>query len=420
MTAGLDNLKHIVVLMMENRSFDHMLGALKAKDARIDGLIGNESNLDTSNEPVKVQPLSEFQGQLDPDPDHHFPGVDLQLFGGQQGANRVVNMQGFIQSYYQQQKNIDQSHKIMYYFPPEKLPVLTGLAQQFAVFNGWFSSIPGPTICNRAFAHYGTSFGQVGMDIFEWKGPYLSIYERVLLANRAAKIYYYDGPSSTMEIVNLLKNQSKIFATFDQFLEDCKSGDLPDYSFVEPNYNDHDRDGGAEIASDQHPDHNVQQGEIFMSQVYDAIFDNPDLWKSTALLIVYDEHGGIYDHVVPPGCTQDAFSASAADTGTGAPFDFDFDRLGVRVPAILVSPWVAKGTVISGPTAGGRTFEHASIPATIMKFILMDFDPATIADPQDRQKFMNASPREKAADSFLDLLGDTMQPDSDCPYFNFS
>ncbi|MGB7846904.1 MAG: alkaline phosphatase family protein [Candidatus Acidiferrum sp.] len=418
MSKGLDNLRHLVVLMMENRSFDHMLGALKAKDPRIEGLTGNESNPDTANEPVKVQPLAQFQGQLDPDPDHAFAAVDFQLFNGQQSPNRVANMQGFINNYYQQQKNIGQSHKIMYYFPPEKLPVLTGLAQQFAVFNGWFSSIPGPTICNRAFAHYGTSFGQVDMNIFEWKGTYLSIYERVLLANRSAKIYYYDGPSSTMEIVNLLKNQSKIFGTFDQFLEDCKSGNLPEYSFVEPNYNDHDGAGGAEIASDQHPDHNIQQGEIFISYVYNAIFDNPELWKSTTLLIVYDEHGGIYDHVPPPSCVPDTpFHATTEYTLTAEPFNFD--RLGVRVPAILVSPWVKKGTVIPGPTAGGRTFEHASIPATVMKFILKDFDPAAIANPQDRQKFLDASPREKAADTFLDLLGDTMQPDNDCPYFNF-
>src|SRR5216683_4712496 len=318
MPAGLDNLKHIVVLMMENRSFDHMLGALKKQDARIDGITDDLSNPDTNGNPVKVQPLAEFQGQLDPDPDHHFPGVDLQIFGGApQGSSRAADMQGFIKSYFQMQQNVQHSQKIMYYFPPNKLPVLTGLATQFAVFNGWFSSIPGPTICNRAFAHYGTSFGQVGMDVFYWKGPYLSIYERVLLAKRRAKIYYYDGPSSTMEIVNLLKNQSKIFGTFDQFLEDCKSGNLPEYSFVEPNYNDHDVEGGAEIASDQHPDHNIQQGEIFISKVYNSIFDNPELWKSTALLIVYDEHGGIYDHVVPPNCTKDAFSASGTDTATG-------------------------------------------------------------------------------------------------------
>jgi len=422
MSKGLDSLQHIVVLMMENRSFDHMLGDLKKQNPAIDGLTGNEANPDTTGAQVQVSPQAQFQGQLDPDPDHHFPGVDLQIFGAQQGPNRQANMQGFIQSYYQQQQNINQSHKIMYYFPQSKLPVLTGLATQFALFNGWFASIPGPTICNRAFAHYGTSFGQVGMDVFYWKGPYLSIYERVLLAQRTARIYYYDGPSSTMEIVNLLKNQSQIFGTFDQFLADCKSGDLPTYSFIEPNYNDHDSDGGEEIASDQHPDHNVQQGEIFMSQVYDAIFDNPDLWTSTALLIVYDEHGGIYDHVIPPPCTPDGFTASGQDTGTGAAFSFD--RLGVRVPAVLVSPWVHKGTVIPGPyAAAGRKFEHASIPATVMKFLLKDVASPALppgVTPGNAQAFMDATPREKVADTFLDLLTDDMQPDSDCPYFNFS
>lgn len=418
--AGLDNLKHIVVLMMENRSFDHMLGALMAQDNRIDGLDGTQSNPDTTGAVIPVQPLAAYQAQLQPDPDHHFPGVDLQIYGTtQQGAGRVANMQGFIQSYYQQQQNIVHSHNIMYYFTPDKLPVITRLARQFALFNGWFSSIPGPTICNRAFAHYGTSFGQVGMDIFEWRGPYLSIYERVLLAGRTAKIYYYDGPSSTMEIVNLLKNQAKIFGTFDQFLEDCKAGDLPDYCLVEPNYNDHDGDGGAEIASDQHPDHNVQQGELFMSQVYNAIFLNPDLWKSTLLLIVYDEHGGIYDHVVPPDCTpdDDAFAATGDQTGTGAPFTFN--RLGVRVPAVLVSPWIPKSVVVPGPRQqNGRKFDHASIPATVMKFILKDFDPNTLSGA-DKQKFLAASRREQAADTFLDLLSDQAQPDNTCPFFHF-
>jgi len=153
MSKGLDSLKRIVVLMMENRSFDHMLGGLKAKDHRIDGLDGTQTNPDTTNVRIPVQPLADFQGQLDPDPDHHFAGVDLQIFGAPPATGRVANMEGFIKSYYEQQHNIEQSHKIMYYFPPDRLPVLTGLATQFAVFNGWFSSIPGPTICNRAFAH---------------------------------------------------------------------------------------------------------------------------------------------------------------------------------------------------------------------------------------------------------------------------
>ncbi len=174
MPAGLDNLKHIVVLMMENRSFDHMLGGLslvmengQKKYPKINGLTGNESNPDTQGAVVKVQPNAKFQSQLDPDPDHHFPGVDLQIFGGAPpGPGRVPNMQGFVKDYFTQTNDVNRSHNIMYYFTPDKLPVLSTLATQFAVFNGWFSSIPGPTICNRAFAHYGTSFGQVGMDIF--------------------------------------------------------------------------------------------------------------------------------------------------------------------------------------------------------------------------------------------------------------
>jgi len=381
---GLDNLKHIVVLMMENRSFDHMLGALKAQDPRINGLTGTESNPDSTGAAIPVLPLAQFQGQLDPDPDHHFPGVDLQIFNGDNSNPRVANMQGFVNSYFQQQHDVNQSHKILYYFTPDKLPVLTTLATEFAVFNGWFASIPGPTICNRAFAHYGTSFGQVSMDIFYVNTIYKSIYER-MIANppHSAKIYYYDEASSTMEIVNLLKNQPQLFATYDQFLADCDKGALPEYSFIEPNYNDHDGDDGEEVASDQHPDHNIQAGETFIASVYNAIKQNPALWASTALLIVYDEHGGIYDHVVPPACTPDGFVAQPSDTGTGRPFLFD--RLGVRVPAILVSPWVPKGSVVDG-----RVFEHSSIPATVTKFFLGNYD--------------QRSPREKVADTFLDLL----------------
>src|SRR2546428_12001060 len=99
MSKGLENLKHVVVLMMENRSFDHMLGALKAEDPRIDGLTGAEWNPDTTGLPARVQPLAEYQGQLDPDPDHHFPGVDLQIFNDDMTPTRVPTMMGFVKSY---------------------------------------------------------------------------------------------------------------------------------------------------------------------------------------------------------------------------------------------------------------------------------------------------------------------------------
>jgi phospholipase C len=402
MTAGLRSLKHIVVLMMENRSFDHMLGSLRAFDPRINGLTGTESNLDTTNEPAKVAPLAEYQSQLDPDPDHHFPAVHQQLFNG--GPVTNPTMTGFVSSYYQQQKDVKHSRKIMYYFEKDKLPVLSTLATNFALFNGWFASIPGPTLCNRAFAHYGTSFGQVSMDVFYYHKQPLAIYQRLLNAGHTAKLYYYDEASSSLEVVNLLQDQPKLFGTYQQFLEDCKQGKLPEYSFVEPNYTDHEVDGGEAVASDQHPDHDVQQGEVFIATVYNAIRQNPDLWKSTALLIVYDEHGGIYDHVPPPSCPPDGFQATPDQTGVPG-LIFKFDRLGVRVPAILISPWVPKSTVVPGfGEPGGRTFEHASIPATATSFFIGDY-----ADRTDR---------EKKAETFLDLLSDTMRVDSDCPVFD--
>ena len=391
MPSGLDALKHIVVLMMENRSFDHMLGSLKAVNPQIDGVDGTQYNLDTQGNKVLVQPLAEFQSQLDPDPDHHFPAVDQQIFAGDQSATRVATMQGFVQSYFQQQQDVAHSHKIMYYFSADKLPVLTSLATNFAVFNRWFASIPGPTICNRAFAHYGTSFGQVGMSMFYPQGK--SIYERLQDAGHTAKLYYFDQASSTMEVVNLLQHQPQLFGTYDQFLADCKSGTLSDYSFIEPNYTDHDSDDGEQLASDQHPDHNIQAGELYIASVYNAIVSNPALWASTVLLVVYDEHGGIFDHVPPPACTPDGHSAGPADTGLS--FSFNFDRLGVRVPAILISPWIPKGTVVGAD----RVFEHASIPATVSSHFIGNYTASTA--------------REQSAQTFRDLLSlDTMRTDT--------
>jgi phospholipase C len=398
MAAGLDALKHIVVLMMENRSFDHMLGALKAEDARIEGLSGTEFNLGTDGKPAPVKPAAAFQGQLDPDPDHHFPGVDLQIFDGNMAPDRQPTMGGFVKSYFAVRRDLKHSRQIMYYFKCERLPVLTTLAREFAVFNGWFSSIPGPTLCNRAFAHYGTSFGHVDMNIFYPNTIYRSVYQRLEAAGKTAKIYYFDTKSSTMEVVNLLQHQPQFFGIFDQFLADCRAGALPDYSFIEPNYSDHDGDAGEILASDQHPDHDVREGERYIAAVYNAIKANPALWESTALLITYDEHGGTYDHVPPPACLADGFVAQPASTLTGKPFFFD--RLGVRVPAILVSPWIRKGTVVPGAEqTGGRIFEHASIPATVTKLFVGPYD--------DR------SPREKTAETFEDLLTlDVMRADT--------
>jgi phospholipase C len=236
------------------------------------------------------------------------------------------------------------------------------------------------------------------MDVFYWNKQYLSIYERLVNAGHTAKLYYYDQASSSLEVVNLLQNQSTLFGTFQDFLHACNQNVLPDYCFIEPNYTDHEAQDGAElIACDQHPDHDVRAGEQFIVSVYSAIRNNPNLWPNTALLIVYDEHGGTFDHVPPPACKPDGFVAQPSATGTPDPFHFD--RLGVRVPAVLVSPWVERGSVIDD------VYEHASIPATITERFLGTYDAR--------------SPREIAANTFLkNLTLPVMRADDDCPVFN--
>jgi len=383
---------------MENRSFDHMLGSLKAINPAIDGIDGTQSNPDTQGKVAKAEPKAKYQSQLDPDPGHDFDEVDFQIFAGDTTVNRIPTMQGFVRQYFEKRQDVKASRQVMHFFPKEKLPVITTLATEFCVFNRWFSSIPGPTLCNRAFAHYGTSFGHVGMQILYPNVQFKSVYERLQAAGKTAKIYLFDLQSASMEIVNLLQHQPQFFGTYRQFLDDCASGNLPDYSFIEPNYTDHFSDAGeAILASDQHPDHHVLEGERFVASIYNAIKANAALWRSTAMLVTYDEHGGIYDHVAPPNCTPDGFVAQPADTGTGKPFLFD--RLGVRVPAVLVSPWVARNTV------DNRDFEHASIPNTVTEL----FAPL----------HSERSVREKASNTFHDLLTlAAPRPDADTPAFN--
>jgi phospholipase C len=286
-------------------------------------------------------------------------------------------MQGFVQSYYAQLQDLKASERVMYYFAAERLPVLTTLTREYAVFNRWFSSVPANgAIPNRAFASFGTSFGGVTPEIKYQPEKYASIFERMVRAGRTAKLYAYDSYSSLVDLPYLIGNKKELLSYYAQFLADCRTGLLPDYSFVEPNHSDHASDDGEEVASDQQIDHNVQAGELFIASVYNAIRENPNLWESTALLIVYDCHGGIYDHVPPPNCVPDEFQDHSAG--------YIFDRFGVRVPAILISPWIPKGTVVN------RIFEHASIPATVCKQFI------------GREEVR--PPREMVADTFLDLF----------------
>lgn len=344
-------IQHLVVLMLENRSFDHMFGYLKSPDYQIDGLDGTETNPDPNGLAIAVSSDAEYSGQFTPDPGHHFPDVNTQIFGNTDGQGEAT-MQGFVKAYAAMGgSSIDKSHRIMKCFAPSKIPVLTTLAQQYAICDRWFSSIPGPTLPNRSYAHAATSIGRLDMNPI-WLNESKTIYELLDESGVSSKIFFHDM-TMAMTFKNFLKNQ-KWFGSFDDFLDGCESANLPSYSFIEPRYNADDTNNFA--ANDQHPDHDVAEGETLVSDVYNALRKSK-LWTSSVLLIVYDEHGGLYDHVVPPA-TVNPDGMNSNDPA------FDFTRLGIRVPAVVVSPWVEARTI------DHTQYDHASIAATARKLFL--------------------------------------------------
>lgn len=154
----------LVVLMMENRSFDHMLGFTRSPQFAIDGLTGNEDNHDSTGEPVKVDTSAAYSGDFAADPSHDFEDVIEQMFGVRSpGLNQLPDMSGFVRNYERFTGNLQHSHNIMRCFEPAKLPIIATLAQEYAVCDRWFCSVPGPTLPNRLYVHSGTSRGRLDL-----------------------------------------------------------------------------------------------------------------------------------------------------------------------------------------------------------------------------------------------------------------
>jgi phospholipase C len=387
MSAGLDNLKHIVVLMMENRSFDHMLGFAQSPAWQIDGLSGNESNKDSVGADVQVSNDANYAGDLTPDPGHAGFDVLTQLYGDPKTpVAQDPTMGGFVLSYQGKTGDPQAAHRIMKCFSTQNLPVLTRLAQQFCICDRWFSSLPGPTFPNRAFMHAATSMGRVDMGI-DWRNLSPTIYERLAENHLDSVIYYHD--STMASTFDGLAGNPDFFGSFDDdFLPACANNDLAPYSFLEPRFaNSAGGDGQpAYSASDQHPDHDVREGEALIQTVFKAIWGNLKVRNSTLLVIVYDEHGGIHDHVPPPTTVNPDAKDWAGDPATTLDPPFDFTRLGVRVPAVLISPYIAAGTI------DHTIYDHTSIIATALKLLLPNVANA------------NLTLRDKQANTFEDNL----------------
>ncbi|WOL17961.1 hypothetical protein Cni_G26754 [Canna indica] len=388
-------IRNVVVLVMENRSFDHMLGWMKTLlGLPINGLNGAECNRRSAADPSSPAVCVSADAQyVDPDPGHSFQAAREQVFGSD-NSSAPLSMSGFVQQALTMSEDV--AANVMKGFRPESVPVYAALAREFGVFDRWFSSLPGPTQPNRLFVYSATSHGATSHDKKQLAEgyPQRTIFDSIRDAGRDFAVYFESAPSTLFyRSLRKLKYVFK-FHRFGTFMDHAREGKLKSLSVLEPRY--FDLTGGA--ANDDHPSHDVANGQKVVKQVYEALRASPQ-WNESLLIITYDEHGGFYDHVPTP-----VNGVPSPDGIVGPePFFFKFDRLGVRVPTIMVSPWIKKGTVVSKPKGPTPTseFEHSSIPATIKKIFNLNSDFLT--------------QRDAWAGTFENIFTELTSPRTDCP-----
>lgn len=328
---------NVVLLILENQSFDHMLGGMPGVDGASPGN-------------VNIDPFGNFfhqhettTRQMEYEPRHDFDNVAKQL---------KDNNSGFVKDFceaYPAASAADRQ-EIMNYYRFGFLPAVHQLARDFTVCDRWFSSIPGPTWPNRFFSLTGTSSGKVMLpgniadkkldgNFDQWQH---TVFDRLNEANISWKVYYHDFPTSLLLKHQLRSESLAQYRHIEDFYVDLEGpNQLPSFSLIEPRYFGRDRNDG-------HPLHNVMKAEKLVADVYNELRSSPH-WESTLLVIYSANHGGLYDHVVPP-----AAIAPDDKTKTNGKGEYDFNQLGVRVPAIIVSPWV-------GRRIDSTTFDHTSV-----------------------------------------------------------
>lgn len=366
-------IEHVVVLMLENRSFDCLLGRLYPKSEQFDGLDGTTGNPwhkpDGSVERIpswNSKAISPEAARIpDPEPGELFEDVRMQLFGLDEKGNSAgePDMSGFVDNYARQPPpwHPDNPNGVMHYFLPRQVPVISQLASEFGLSDRWHASAPCETWPNRYFAHCGTAGGYVNNSFsqfpFQMPRTMPTIFRRLDKCGYSWRIYFHDLPQ-TATLSDLWPKMLTHFCQFEaEFARHCRAGRLPNYSFIEPRY--FPSLIGGKPPNDQHPPHNLLYGEQLIAAVYNAVRSAPT-WPGTLLIVTYDEHGGTFDHVSPP---------EAVSPGPPFPDGFRFDRYGIRVPAVIVSPYVRRGSIVRPPpNPDGRPpfpFDHTSIQATL-------------------------------------------------------
>lgn len=405
---------HLVVLMFENRSFDHVLGRLYTAETvpagqKFEGLQAREySNTapDGTVVPAHVYEGStdEVMSQPDPDPGEFYSHVNTQLYDvidpatnedlvrnklsapwNAPAAHQEPTMSGFVRDYilnFRQERGIDPNPdeyaRVMGGFTPEMLPVFSTLAKGFAVYDHWHCAVPSQTFCNRSFFHASTSHGFVTNARDGGQKKWLdapavpTIFNRLSDAGKSWRVYY--DADQVVSLTGMLhapsieKYWKTNFRSMDQFHADTKSGNLPEYAFIEPRMVFDHNDMHPPVAkpkTDAAPGESaynsavsdVRAAEGLLASVYNSIraatSADGSSAMNTALLVTFDEHGGIYDHVPPPA------TVPPSDTDPAGEMGFTFDRLGGRVPAIIVSAYTAEATVINDE------MHHGSVAKTV-------------------------------------------------------
>ena len=372
--ANLAKVDHVVVVMLENRSFDHMLGYLSLSGRRpaIDGLRPGLAN-DYQGHAYPVHHLEATA--LGMDPDHSAGAIDKQIAGG--------DMSGFVASAAATLAGKGAADGdpgcVMGYYDGTDVPVYDHLAGEFAVCDRWFASVPGSTLPNRLYALCGAAAGS--RDDRPAHVPPLyhqPSFARHLDAHHISwRWYSFDPGTLRLADVHYRLGHPQRFGYFSKtglpwktilditcnpkipsFLEDAAAGTLPSVSWIDPAFTNFNPLGFP--VNDDHPMADIKDGQDLVLAIYDALASSPQ-WDRSLLVIVYDEHGGFYDHVPPPEAADD-------DPAT-------FGRYGVRVPAIIVSPWIEPRTV------SHTVFDHTSI----IKTILLRFCAQALDQPQTAQ-----------------------------------
>lgn len=410
------HVRHVFVLMLENRSFDHVFGF--SPITGLDPQSGEYREIDNVRkappantvsfgaEPARtiaVDAAARYQlGGDDEDPAHEFVDVmrqvcgpinESQMWNGKLagGLYPEPTLEGFLHAFVEgyarheltNAANMAGAAIPMQCFAPEKLPVLNLLASAFALCDRWHASMPGPTLPNRLFVHAASSGGfddspssgaSVAGSIGLSEGvemPNGTLYDRLDKADHDWSLYTDDSP--LMTTTSFLDGIWPFnFSSFEDFAEDIGDEDFDDrYIFIEPNYDLLSGSPGAYggDGNSMHPVGDMRLGEALIASTYQAL-RNSKIWDKSALIVTFDEHGGFYDHVMPPVAVppQD----DNEDTADNNSHDFRFDRLGLRVPALVISPYIPSGLV------DGTLFDHSSIPAALGR--QLDFAPLTARD----------------------------------------